>query len=170
MLAESEIINLVRDADSWSERYLDVNKLETSLRSSLLKPKSELWDYVTPDKYIKKSVSKLCEQRSNIINSEKINLVENPTGRILCFRNFLSLKDAAVCRPSFGFIDEEDSPPWDTWLFFLEEDIEQNREYSSLYSWVPNSLVYLIDSAIEEDWYDCLIWAETLEKQLGLQI
>ncbi|MEH6451352.1 MAG: hypothetical protein V7765_22005, partial [Oleispira sp.] len=59
------------------------------------------------------------------------------------------------------YIDENDNPPWDTWFHY-----KQTEDGIALYSWIAPELIELINSAIEMDAYDCLVWAVELEKSL----
>jgi len=167
---KDKLMKLALEAGNWSSHHLNLNDLGSSLRSSDLNPESEVWNYVTEDRQVQKIVSQLCDKRRELLASESINLKNKLQGRVLCFYPEISLKDAVVCLASSGFIDQDDSPPWDTWIWYSLDDIEQHHEekYACLFSWVPDELVSLIDKAIEEDTYDCLIWAEKLEKELGI--
>lgn len=165
-----KIHSLAVEASSWTNAYLRLDDLEFSLRSPELSPNAELWDYVTADQNKQQAVSLLSEKRSRLIDFKKIKLEEKLHGRILCFYPEMSLKDAVVCLSSSAFIDQDDSPPWDTWIFYSLDDSEQHHDqkYSCLYSWVPNELVDMVNEAIKEDTYDCLIWAEQLERKLNI--
>ena len=167
---KNEILRLATEASSWSNLHFNLNDLKLSLRSPLLNPNVELWDYVKNDQYKKKVVSDLCSKRAEFIASKDIKPEGGLNGRILCFYPEISLKDAVVCLASSGFIDEDDSPPWDSWFYYSLEDIEKYHDegHSCLYSWVPGDLVGKLDRAISEDTYDCLIWGDVLEKELGI--
>lgn len=164
-----EIKSLIAEASNWVSYVLNGEGGE--LYSSLLNPEVELWDYVTSDKRKEEVVLSVCRQRAElIVNNEVKRSATTTSGRVLCFYPELSLKDAVAYVASDGFIDQDDCPPWDTWLFYSNEDIERyhDDEYSCLYSWIPERFVNQVDKAISEDTYDCLVWAEVLEKQLGI--
>lgn len=164
-----EIRGLISEANKWVSLVLSEGG--SGLYSPLLNPEVDLWDYVTSDKSKEEVVLTVCRRRAELIVNNEVNTgATKISGRVLCFYPELSLQDAVAYVASDGFIDQDDCPPWDTWLFYSNKDIEMyhDDEHSCLYSWVPEMFVSQVNNAISEDTYDCLVWAEVLEKQLEI--
>lgn len=89
---KNEIMRLATEASSWANTHLSLDDLKSSLRSSLLNPNAELWDYVTDDQRKKKIVSDLCSKRAELIASENIKLESNVNGCIFCLLSRNKLK------------------------------------------------------------------------------
>lgn len=175
-LSMDEQLNIHRrilETHTWCLTYLDMSNLKNSLRSRALRPKKDFWHYSTKNDDRAHLVDKLTEKRANKLRKDNVKLVDSSgvSGRILCFYPSLSLQDAVVALTSCGYISPDDNPPWDTWLLYSEEDLENyhsEKEYSCLLSWVPDEAVGLVHEAILEDTYGCLVWAERLEHQLEI--
>ncbi|MDO3386882.1 hypothetical protein QWI17_13625 [Gilvimarinus sp. SDUM040013] len=118
------------------------------------------------------------EQKNSRLASSSASLKKK--GRILCFYPDLSLNDAMVAvecslqmnpndRMPFNernfYIDENDTPPWDAWFHYGE-----NNGDFALYSWVCSEMVEIIDNAIAVDAYSCLVWASELEASLNIEV
>src|SRR5438477_10623316 len=61
-------------------------------------------------------------------------------GKLLLFAPGDSLFDGAAGNETDGFFNDENEPPWDTWLCYAEEWY--------LVSWVPPQLIELADGGI----------------------
>ena len=85
-------------------------------------------------------------------------------GRLLfCTSATESIPDGHVSAASQGFYDEDDLPPWDTWLYYIEPDKEiEGLAYQPEYlvSWVPRAWIDLAQIGVKEHFLDCMRWGE----------
>ena len=62
--------------------------------------------------------------------------------------------------------DDDNTPPWDSWLLFVEETPRSPDRWTAfdsyLLCWIPQSLVPMVDRAIEVNPEQCLRWADDL--------
>lgn len=71
-------------------------------------------------------------------------------GRLLKYAPEENLCDGAAQYSSKGFFDVDNTPPWDTWICFVEPYV---------ISWVPPLLVDLANSGIDVNPEQCILWA-----------
>ena len=72
-------------------------------------------------------------------------------GRLLGFEIDACFFDGVAPAETEGFFDDEDLPPWDTWVAF---DLRSGR----LVSWVPDALVDLADKGVKVHFADAYAW------------
>jgi len=85
----------------------------------------------------------------------------NADGRILC-HNFR--ETTYTCTPkekTDGFFDELDLPPWDLWIAFTNDAVD-----NVLYSWVPQELFDLVDRGVQASAEENIFWVED-ENMIG---
>jgi len=70
-------------------------------------------------------------------------------GKFLLYVPEENVSDGASELFSLGFFDENDAPPWDTWIAFSK---------NTLLSWVPSELVHLVQHGIDVNPVDCIHW------------
>ena len=92
-------------------------------------------------------------------------------GRLLVFNPDMSLSDGAAETASRGFFDTDNTPPWDTWLCFVDETagapVRVGPNFAVwrafLISWVPEPLLDDIAEAVLVNPEQCVIWADDLD-------
>ncbi len=84
-------------------------------------------------------------------------------GRLLAYDPDSNLSDGAARQESRGFFDDDNTPPWDTWLGYVTEDdgagsgrFVQFTGY--LISWVPQEFVALAEAGIDANPERCILW------------
>ena len=84
-------------------------------------------------------VDEVASKRRSLLNASRVDApqVAGPqeTGRLLVYFPDENLSDGAAMHASGDFFDEENVPPWDTWLAYVLDDLEENQTY--LLAWVP---------------------------------
>lgn len=100
-------------------------------------------------------VQRLAEKRASLLR--EIN-ASPPTvssdlagGRLLVYEPDDNVEDGASEYMSKGYFDERDAPPWDTWVCYSDRQ---------LISWVPPSLLGLVQAGIATNAVDCIRFAE----------
>jgi len=92
-----------------------------------------------------------------------------PLGELLGGRVFATDFNTDLCgaasMPSNGFVDDYDTPGWDTW--FAHED--HPKHGSVIYGWVPPALVSLADPGFWAIPVSCVWWVSDEELRLLMQ-
>jgi hypothetical protein len=91
-------------------------------------------------------------------------------GRLLAFTPDGTLQDGAATLATDGFLDDDNIPPWDTWIWYVINDPVSTPEFwsgtvtdSYLLSWVPDSLIKVVDAGIDVNPEECIRWAADLD-------
>ena len=156
------------EAVAWSNCTL--KNSDGSLRSELLEPKISMAINFYDDKVIEDAITDICDNRSILLEKEGIFVSKISEGRPICFYPDYSLSEGFIFLSSEGYFDEDEFPPWDTWIDYSVNDFEHYHpdNHACLISWVPPQYIELVDRSISEDPYGCLVWAEKLQAALSM--
>lgn len=80
----------------------------------------------------------------------------------------MDLADGAAEAESHGFLDVNNTPPWDTWVAFVH--YPETSEDSYLLAWTPPEFVQLVDAGIEVIPEECVKWLEHSDVELRRHI
>jgi hypothetical protein len=143
------------EAARWCASKLDTNDPTRSLRSAeLVPPGREDWLARVDD---------VAERRAELVNQGATD-TRAPDGRLLVFDPGQSLSDGAAEVETGGLFDEDNTPPWDTWVAYIIEQPQRPDAWTTLDSylvcWIPAELVDLVDRAIAVNPEGCLLWAD----------
>jgi hypothetical protein len=96
-------------------------------------------------------VDDLCSKRSNLLERDFDRLAPGDLGqgRLLAFSPLDSLSEGHLAIITNGFFDVDESPPWDTWLWFQTGESTLTVEENLLVSWVPPDLIQSVQAAID---------------------
>ena len=180
-------INLFRtrlaETIAWCTARTDVADPKNSLRSPELTPSNYSVDergyaeYAWRDSAWPDAVLQVAVARSRILmadgNQPKLpHLNQAPAqergGHLALMMLAETTCDGLSDPESGGFYDGEDIPPWDTWLWLLEEEHRSpfNEPLQILVSWVPALLVPNAHRGMEANPTGCLRWADTRISEL----
>jgi hypothetical protein len=139
----------------WCASKIDVNDPARSLRSAELAP-PECEDWLG-------RVDDVAERRAEFFRQHATE-TRSPDGRLLVFDPGQSLSDGAAEVETGGLFDEDNTPPWDTWVAYVIEHPQRPDAWTTLDSylvcWIPAELVDLVDRAIAVNPEGCLLWAD----------
>jgi hypothetical protein len=148
----------LEEALLWCRSRFSMYDLAGSLRSSELKPAADLFD---PER-TKEIVDNVIARRRRLLEKsvpqpdrERCSFWGYQRSDQLAAQHLLavfpeeSLSDGTSPPPTGGFVDENDVPAWDTWLYF---------DTSMLVTLVPPELVSAVEPAILANAYDCIGW------------
>ena len=117
-------------------------------------------------------VDRLCLKRSKLLDPGMLRGTARGLGggRLICTDPYPPWGGAAESA-SHEFFDEEDLPPWDTWIAYLpERNIAQPASLEDaanvhfyLVSWVPPEFVDLVQAGIEASSFGSIQWATDLD-------
>jgi len=89
-------------------------------------------------------------------------------GRLLVYFPDLDLCDGAAEAESRGFLDVNNTPPWDTWVAFAH--YPDNSDHSYLVSWVPPQFIPLAGAGIRVNPEECVKWLTDSDVPLKNQL
>ncbi len=121
-------------------------------------------------------VEQLATRRAALLQAAPLQPIQSLTGgRLLAFNPSGSTSDGAIYDATQGFIDGDNIPAWDTWIFYVIDDLVSNLEWwrscdSYLLSWVPASLVDRVEAGILGNSDNCVRWAMELDTTFMRQL
>ena len=155
------------EAILWCSGHLSPSDPALSLRSAILRPPGlRVCDSLRIG--LQEIVNAVAGQRATLISNQDRNRMKPACdlagGRLLiCTSATESIPDGHVSAASRGFYDEDDLPPWDTWLYYIQPDKEiivRSYQPEYLVSWVPKTWIELATIGVKEHFLDCMRWAE----------
>lgn len=101
------------------------------------------------------SVLKL--RKEGILYNENVSEL----GKIIRFEIDITTLDCASCVETYGFIDESDIPPIDTWFYITT---------NYLFCWIPKMFIEKMQNAIEVEMLDSYGWLEKINLKCNQSI
>jgi len=137
----------VQQAMAWCSPRADLSRARDCFRSPELRPRVLQASYRT-------AVHDVGLSRELYLG-RALGRVEMPPGRgrLLMFAPDEQLSDGDAEQETDGFFDLNNTPPWDTWVAFIEEP-----SAAYLISWVPPAFVSLVQRGIEVNPEQSLHW------------
>lgn len=135
-------------------------------------PKEKTWellaiDRVETQRQWQQNVEQLAAKRAMLLQAQNLPihqvLLPHAKGRLLAYFPGQTLSDGAAEAATDGFFDADNVPAWDTWLVYVAED-------DLLLSWVPDSLVEMVEDGIDVNPEECIRWAADLDTAYVLQL
>jgi hypothetical protein len=93
-------------------------------------------------------------RREGILSNKNISEL----GKIIRFEIDITTHDGAPCAESYGFIDESDIPPIDTWFFVTA---------NYLFCWIPKMFIEKMQNAIDVEILGSYRWLEEINPGLN---
>jgi hypothetical protein len=89
-------------------------------------------------------------------------------GKLLLFYPDQSLSDGAAESASEGFLDADNAPAWDTWVFYGTDGSGSQKDWdvNILISWVPKEMISLVHHGIAVNPESCFDWASQRTRNL----
>lgn len=107
----------------------------------------------------------VCARRAEMLGSAPA--VDAAAGRLLVFDPGESLTDGAAQVESEGWFDEDNAPPWETWIAYIIEEPRHAGRWTHLDSyllcWVPGDRVDVVDRSILVIPERCVEWASAVD-------
>jgi hypothetical protein len=156
-------------AVAWCQPRLALPISAASLRSEELRPRTLERDRAT----IVRSVT---SSRSRDAAVRAASPVNHPRellgGRLLVYYPDLELADGAAEAETGGFFDVNDTPPWDTWVGLVADPqlTGEGPAAEYLISWVPATLVPIVQKGIDVSMVECIAWLENTNTGLASRV
>jgi hypothetical protein len=88
-------------------------------------------------------------------------------GRLLVYFPDADLADCAAMSESGGFFDQNNVPPWDTWISFFDDKSPKGRGYDRyLLAYVPHELIGPAARGIHVNPEQCIVWLDDADVAL----
>ena len=166
-------IKSLHETIAWCAPRVNINSPKHCLRSAQFRPDYEfssepeydvdLWADI-------RMINKVVDSRSQFLTATA-RLTERDLdlggGRLLIHFLGESNHNGATAEITSNFLDNNDTPPWDTWVqvFIPEACALQSpdavpTEYPFLISWVPREFLETVDEATECECVGMLMWAD----------
>ena len=117
----------------------------------------EAWIDAKRNSYCR-AISTINQTRAVLLRDANVVLIDQSqaqlNGKLLVYEPLENVEDGAAAAGSRGFFDIEDAPPWDSWFLYSKDRI---------FSWVPESLVQVVQDGINANPVDCIHWAKWTE-------
>jgi hypothetical protein len=168
-------MNRLAETIAWCNYRLAQDATPESLRKVL--PKPEPYGTFSESEEFLEFASGLFVTRSHLIQSSGLLLpspeeIRQYEGRLLIFLPDCAFASDGVAElASDGFFDFMEYPPWDTWIYAVDEPVigsgsPEKPEWlpgTELVSLVPPQFVKKVQSAIESTADQAIFWIEDLE-------
>jgi hypothetical protein len=168
----------IDQAAAWCAIRADIKSPKASLRSLDLAPN-------TLETSRASAVESTCWHREQGLKNQPLPLTR-PAGRLLIHCPDFDIRCGTVEAITSGFFDLIATPPWDTWIAFLDyvaldrdldsETREKLRAAGAspdlvlepcLLAWIPSPFEALAQRGIEADPYGCLAWLDLCPGELS---
>lgn len=85
-------------------------------------------------------------------------------GRLVVYFPDQDLADGAAEAESRGFLDVNNTPPWDTWVAFIQTHGDSHD--SHLIAWIPREFISLVEAGIRVNPEECIVWLDDAAVEL----
>jgi hypothetical protein len=125
-------------------------------------------------------VEELAQKRSQSLKYLKIypeESAKNLSGsKLFCYYTDGNLSDGAAEFASKYFLDGENAPPWDTWLYYVPESacwnkyLERHEWGPYLIAWIPPKFIERTELGVDANPESCISWASTVDSPFTEQL
>lgn len=160
----NEFRRYISETLEWCAARFSMFDLAGSLRSAELRPGRDIINCTGQPEILNSTVWAVIRQRSALLAAQGHGFASAKRSHHLAGGNLLvacpqgSLSHGLSVGLTGGFIDGDEIPPWDTWIYF-----SNNR----IVSWVPHNLISAVSSAIECNAEGCISWLCDSEPELA---
>ena len=117
-------------------------------------------------------VDALAEKRRTLLKAPRLEPSQITEvlgrGRLLIYNPDENLTDGAAPLASARFFDDDNVPPWDTWLVYVIDDALKHKAY--LIAWVPPECLEVAADGIDVNPEQCIRWAEDVDTKFARQL
>ena len=148
----------VDETAAWCARHLDTRHVASSLRPEHIAPSSLFRSRWT-------AVHEVALARRLDLRRPGPLASSPADGRFLLYYPDGDLSDGAAEAVSEGILDACNTPPWGTWVAYLEDPTPP--DYGSyLLAWIPGPLVELVDAGVGVNPEECIVWLDSTSSGL----
>lgn len=177
-----DFIKSLQETIAWCAPRVNISNPKHCLRSAQLRPDYEFSsepDYDVDLWASIRMINKVVGSRSQLLTAATVLLTERDLdlsgGRLLIHFLDESNHNGATAYITSYYLDNNDTPSWDTWIqaFVPESCANQDPDevpsaYPFLISWVPPEFLETVNEATESECVGMLMWADAPRRFDGL--
>jgi hypothetical protein len=169
-----DFIKSLHETIAWCRPRVSISVPKHCLRSGQLRPD---YDFDSKPRYEVdlwadvEMINRVVELRSQFVTRTTLLLTDREVdlagGRLLIHFLGESNSNGATAEITSFYLDNNDTPPWDTWVqAFIPESLpllspdSVPTEFRSLISWVPPQFLETVNEATEAECVGMLMWAD----------
>jgi hypothetical protein len=133
------------------------------LRSAQLRPPIDIANNTDSLDVVRGAVQCVIDRRCTYLGLDRdANIsVDLAGGRLLAFYPQVTIFDGWAAIESNGFFDPANVPPWDTWIFFIDD---------FLISFVPQRFINNVESGLITNAEECILWLREVSHSFVLEL
>jgi hypothetical protein len=138
-IPDEELFRRLAETISWCSSLLKLQRIGACMRSRELSPPLLLG---SREDMVAGVISTRHRRVNKALSTPVLTMPDLQGGRLLCYFPDAALGDGVAESESEGFFDAHNTPPWDTWVSFVQDGVEPKGAYDSyLLAYVPQQLV-----------------------------
>src|SRR5262245_17608785 len=139
---------------AWCADTADSPRGLEDLRSSQLRPPIDIGEHTDSLDLVRSAVQHVIDHRFTHCaqNLGADNVCDLFGGRLLAFYPQVTIFDGFAAIESDGFFDRANVPPWDTWIYFIDD---------FLISFVPQRFIDNAERGLITNAEQCIVWPVT---------
>jgi hypothetical protein len=147
------------EAIAWCATRATISDPERCLRTTALEPGPLDYHLSVPQR--QECVARLVQARSRLLQEAGVYPLTPATelagGHLLVFYPDETLSDGAAAVGSRRFFDDDNVPPWDSWVLYVADPLHPTRQ-TYLVSWVAPALIPLAHDGVIVNPESCIEW------------
>lgn len=159
--ALSRLLASIIETIKYCNIVADPNAPNLCFRSLKIKPYAFYWSRFQFVRDVQRIRNAILSQRGVLPSYDSISLPDEGCMLVYFPENNLADGAARVC--SNGYFDDDNIPPWDTWIAYFEEPVRENGwmgDTQYLIAWVPKIFVETVDIGIWANPEKCIQWLD----------
>ena len=146
----------VREVAAWCAARLSSDKTPDALRPGHREPPQ-----LTDNRW--SVVDDLARRRGS---APAVSTVDSAAGRLLVYFPDGTLSDGAAAVASDEFFDDDNAPPWGTWIGYFAEAPGDPNYSTYVLAWIPAAFVAAADAGIDANPELCIAWLDDAQIEL----
>ena len=145
---------------AWCADVADASDLSRRFRSPQLRPPIDIGEHTDSLDFIRNAVQRVIDLRfelrfTNLAPDRAADFSADLCGgRLLAFYPQVTIFDGFAAIESDGFFDPANVPPWDTWIYFIDD---------FLISFVPQRFLTNAECGLITNAEECIVWLRDVD-------
>lgn len=145
---------------AWCATVTDTSDPSERFRSPELRPSIDIGEHTDSLDLVRTAVQHVIDQRFNHLAADR-GAGNLSGGRLLAFYPQVTISDGFAAIESDGFFDPANVPPWDTWIYFVDD---------FLISFVPQRFITNAECGLITNVEECIIWLSDVDHPFVRQL
>jgi hypothetical protein len=141
---------------AWCANIPDTGDCTALFRSPQLQPPIDIGEHTDSLDLVRSAVQRVIEQRFSHLVQDRVAEISPDLlgGRLLAFYPQDTICDGLAAIESDGFFDQANVPPWDTWVYFIDD---------FLISFVPQPFISNVECGLITNVEECIVWLRNVD-------